>query len=440
MPAILSKTDVLDGRATVFNYKRAPEVWYYREVVPNEKTYRTKKINGATNQAEAIESALQVYTELRELPLPTKKKKEDKEDITEILPPHRSGDLANVDVDTGGAYTINRANSPSLAFKNRRKKGIDVNRAINDYLSIQSERVEALLIKEGTFKEMCQTLSVHLKEYFQEKGVVKTGDIKPDTFQSYVTFRKWCTKLTRNKEAGIIKAFVDNYLIPNRLVASEVVTTKKLIPKVKIKNSDLDANPAINKEDWAKINKWIRFSYLKAGKAHPRPSVYYWRYLFWHFTIIMKNTGARPSELLNLRWKDVEIEDVGRISKSKLQEEINELESEGIEVVLDDESPLMSDAWVKSSAQFGRVERLVAYISIRSTKTGDQREVPTNLGKEFKRFKEFQDAYINEYDLEVEITPDTFVFGNPWNDYQQYKYPSFTNSWWKMIDRKPFTA
>ena len=387
MPAILSKTDVLDGRAQVFNYKRDPEAWYYREVIAGEKSYRTKKIAGATNQAEAIESSLQVYTELRGTPIPLKKKKEE---ITEMLPMHRSGDLANADVDSGGQYTIAQPQRNTHAFQNRRKKGVDVNRSINDYLTIQAERVEALIIKEGTFKEIAQTLGVHLKEYFQEKGVSKTGDIKPDTFQSYATYRKWCTKLTRNKEAGIIKAFVDNYLIPNRLVSNEVVTTKKLIPKVKIKASDLDANPAINKDDWAIMNKWIRFSYLKAGKAHPRPSVYYWRYLFWHFTLIMKNTGARPSELLSIRWKDIEIEDVGRVSQSQLEQEIAELEAEGIDVV-GEYNPKKGD-WVPSSTQLGRVERLVAHIYVKTSKTGDQREIPTNLGKEFRRFYEFQEA------------------------------------------------
>ena len=36
--------------------------------------------------------------------------------------------------------------------------------------------------------------------------------------------------------------------------------------------------------------------------------------------LISKNTGARPEELLKLRWKDVEYEDVGRFSKTAQQE------------------------------------------------------------------------------------------------------------------------
>tara|TARA_R100001082_G_scaffold93016_1_gene59750 strand:+ start:83 stop:784 length:702 start_codon:yes stop_codon:yes gene_type:complete len=145
----------------------------------------------------------------------------------------------------------------------------------------------------------------------------------------------------------------------------------------------------------------------------------------------MKNTGARPNELLNLRWKDVEIEDVGRVSKSKLREEIEELAQEGIDVV--GEYNRKKGEWVPSSEELGRVERLVAHIYIRTTKTGDQREVPTNLGNAFRRFKKFQDEYIAANDLPVSITPNTLIFGNPNNDYFPYQYACFSNSWWKMM-------
>ncbi len=65
MPAILSKKDVLDGRAQILNYKRLPNVWYYREVIPGEKRYRTQKIQGAESEAEAAAQALDIYGEFR---------------------------------------------------------------------------------------------------------------------------------------------------------------------------------------------------------------------------------------------------------------------------------------------------------------------------------------------------------------------------------------
>ena len=54
MPAILSKKDVLDGRAQILNYKRLPNVWYYREVIPGKKRYRTQKIQSAEAAAQGM--------------------------------------------------------------------------------------------------------------------------------------------------------------------------------------------------------------------------------------------------------------------------------------------------------------------------------------------------------------------------------------------------
>ena len=427
MPTILNKQDVLDGRAQVFNYKRNAEHWYYREVVPGEQRYRTKRIPNVTTQSEAVGVALQIFSEFRETPV---EPVIEQEKITKPLLPHRSIDLANANVDTGGAHTLKRK-PPSSAFKNRKKKGRDIGEVIDDYLTIQAERVEAALIKEGTFKETVQTLGVHLKGYFNEKGIASTNQIKEDSFKGYPTYRKWCTKLTRNKEAGIIKAFVDNHLTRQRLIAPEVAMIKNLVPKVKIKQSDLDANPAINAKDWSIINKWIRFEYVTQGKQHPRPSVYYWRYLFWTFTIVMKNTGCRPAELLNLRWKDVEIEDVGRISRSKLEEEIQELEAEGIDIVGDHEGD--PGDWAPSENSLGREERLIAYLFIKTSKTGDQREVPANIGQALRRFYKFQEEYIALNKCPGQLTPNTFVFANPEKGYIPYGYSTFSSSWWRMM-------
>ena len=56
MPAILSKKDVLDGQAQILNYKRDPNAWYYREVIPGEKRYRTKRIEEVESEEEAREN------------------------------------------------------------------------------------------------------------------------------------------------------------------------------------------------------------------------------------------------------------------------------------------------------------------------------------------------------------------------------------------------
>ena len=113
----------------------------------------------------------------------------------------------------------------------------------------------------------------------------------------------------------------------------------------------------------------------------------------------MKNSGCRPNELLSLRWKDVEITDVGRYSKSK-----------GI-----------------------TEERLIAYIRVTASKTGEQREIPCNLGNALRRWSQYQRAYVKKRNCSVEVTPNSLVFGNPHHELQAYTYPCYTRAWKQVL-------
>ena len=436
MPKLLEKRKVLGGRAEIIKYEESPDTWYYREKLPEEKAYRTRKISNVVTQLEAEDAAILIYAQLRSEPVIPREERIKRDDLfeTEQPSPHLSPNAANHNDGIGGAYLLTDRSKPERSdkFIKRKRKGTDIDKAIDEHLTRLSERVEANELKESTFKEHLQTLAVHLKRYFKKEGITKTSQITADTFTNYPLYRKGCSKLTKNKEARHIKGFVDNYLAKKKLVDVDVVSNKKLVPMVKIRQEDLDANPAINDEDWRKINSWIRNIYLKQGETHPRPSVHYWRYLFWHFTLIMKNSGARPVELLNLRWKDIQIEDVGRISQSKKREEIEELEAEGIEIVGDD-FDIDPNAWALNPEALGREERLISHIFIRASKTGKQREIPANLGNAFRRFKEFQERYIEENQLDLSLTPHTLIFGNPHNFYSQYSYATFTSSWHKCM-------
>ena len=435
MPKLLEKHKVLGGRAEIIKYEESPDTWYYREKLPEEKAYRTRKISNVETKLEAEDAAILVYAKLRSEPVIPREERIKRDELyeKEQPSPHLSSNAANHDDGIGGAYLLSDRSKPerSNKFINRKRRGTDIDKAIDEHLARLSERVEANELKESTFKEHMQTLAVHLKRYFVQEGITKTSQITADTFTAYPLYRKGCSKLTKNKEARHVKGFVDNYLAKKKLVDVDVVSNKKLVPLSKIKQEDLDANPAINDEDWKLINSWIRNTYLKQGESHPRPSVHYWRYLFWHFTLIMKNCGARPVELLNLRWKDIEIEDVGRISESKRREEIEELEAEGIDVVGFEEEE--SNAWAINESALGREQRLIAHIFIRASKTGRQREIPTNLGKAFMRFKEYQEQYIEKNQLDLTLTPHTLIFGNPNNFYSKYSYHTFTTSWHKCM-------
>jgi len=448
MPRLVEKHKVLNGRAEIITYDRDPNAWYYRQKLDGEKAYTTRRIQNATTKQEAEEASILLYVATQNKliePKQVRTKQASSEEIVEhleetefVTPDARlSANAAEHDNGVGGAYLLKDRSEPLRTgrFINRRRKGIHIEDAINAYIAELSDRVEANELKANTFKEYLQTLSVHLTLYFKEEGIKFTSQINADSFTRYPLYRKWASKLTKNKEARHIKAFVDHYLAKKRLIDVEVATNKKLIPLSRITQEDLDANPAINKEDWSKINSYIRNVYLKVGADHPRPSVYYWRYLFWNFTLIMKNTGCRPVELLNLRWKDITIEDVGRISRTKLQEDIEYYESEGIQVMIEEED-LNPDpnAWARSPNQLGREERLIAHVFIRASKTGKQREVSTHQGIAFKRFKEFQDEYCRINDLESKPSPESLVFGNPHKYFEKYTYNTYTVAWNKIRD------
>jgi integrase len=177
-----------------------------------------------------------------------------------------------------------------------------------------------------------------------------------------------------------------------------------LVPTVRMKQSDFDANPAINEGDWRRINLYIRQKYLPQAAEHSNFRVHHWRYLVWTFTVVMKNTGARPNELLKLRWKDVEIENIGRWSESKQEVE----------------------------------DRFIAYLTLSDSKTNAKREVPANVGDALIRWMKYRLTYLKNnypdiFEKQGANQPDQLVFGNPANEFKAYSLSSIRNSWNEIV-------
>ena len=99
--------------------------------------------------------------------------------------------------------------------------------------------------------------------------------------------------------------------------------------------------------------------------------------MFWHWMLIAKNTGARPEELLKLRWKDIEYEDICRFSKTAQRERIQEMQDLGIPI---DEDNL---------DELGQVSNEVAHVVLRSAKTGTPRISSCNSVYVFERWLKF---------------------------------------------------
>ena len=64
MPAIAQKVDALKG--CVFTYQGREGKWYYREYLETTQSYRYLLIKGAKTLEQALEKAIDAYTELRQ--------------------------------------------------------------------------------------------------------------------------------------------------------------------------------------------------------------------------------------------------------------------------------------------------------------------------------------------------------------------------------------
>ena len=136
---------------------------------------------------------------------------------------------------------------------------------------------------------------------------------------------------------------------------------------------------------------------------------------------------------MKLKWKDIEVVDVGRVSESMKEEEIQELRSEGIEV-FDDES-ISDGGWVESNKSFGREQRLISYITVTSGKTGQIREVPTNTGYVFVRLKDYLNNYYKEHSSNRQVEGNDLVFGNINNYGRPYDYSMYGKCWRRILVR-----
>ena len=68
IPKIHQKETVLEGKGVILSYSKSPNVYYYRELIPGTKTYRTKKIEGVDNIEDGKKKVLDIYSEFRGRP------------------------------------------------------------------------------------------------------------------------------------------------------------------------------------------------------------------------------------------------------------------------------------------------------------------------------------------------------------------------------------
>ena len=327
-----------------------------------------------------------------------------------------------------------RPPSPTLTQKSLEKKHRtqSIEQSVENFLQNQQDKEDSGIITYRTYRSKRNVLINLLIPYLKTKGITKTRQINDDTFSDYIIYRKNKSKLTINKEIKAIKNYLNEWLLKKRLIEPEVVMNKKLFPPVRIQMSDLMSNPPITDRDWKTINTEIR-RWVKESTNNPNHRSHLWRTVFWTFTLVMKNGGFRPEELMKLKWNQIEIVDVGRITETKKLEEIEELRSEGIEI--EDDGTIDDGGWVDSTKSIGREQRLISYITVTSSKTGSIREVPTNSGSVFVRFKDYLNKYYQDHYSNRQVMGNGLVFGNINNEGKPYSYSMYGIYWSRIIGR-----
>ena len=400
MPKLHAKTKVLGGRAQVVSYDRDPGVFFYRELITGTKTYRSKRLEATTLEAATLE-AVDAYTALR-------------------LP--------------GAAL---EASTTPVEVKRGSRGSKQLKKAIQDYLKELMGKVSAGVIKQRTYDIAEDTIYKPVLRFFEETGIKTTSGITYDTFKDYVVWRqrtatgphdnlkkgRGLTKLSLLRELHQIRKFVNSYLVPRGYIKAELAQRKGFIDYPKINHEDLLANPAINPDDWTTIINFVRKEWVNLPKERAAPKGVWSRTMFWNWILICKNTGARPEELIKLKWKEVEFEDIGRFSKTAQQERIQELMS--LNIPFDEEN----------LEELGQVSKEIAHVVLKSSKTGSIRISSCNCVNVFERWLKFQKAWIKERGLNTEIGPNDYVFGRPHEGGRVLTYSRFKDMWQDVRNR-----
>ena len=202
--------------------------------------------------------------------------------------------------------------------------------AIKDWINVQKKRVDAGNLEQTSFTHKDIILRIHLFKYLTEyKRLTNTSQINNTTFDEYLIFRADTTRINQQRELTVVGEFIKKHLIKHALIREQNWVKSNFLPTVDVRQIDRMANPAINEKDWRTIHNFVRNQFTKEANNLTQPirrlQRQYFVKLFYTFIMIAKNTGMSPEEILKLKYKNVEVRNVGRISKSKKKEELADI-------------------------------------------------------------------------------------------------------------------
>jgi integrase len=169
-----------------------------------------------------------------------------------------------------------------------------------DYADLQKERVEAGQIALHRWKVVESVIAAQLNRYI---GSVQINLIGQDRWLSYPLWRQRNGKGRNGRvsdasirtEMAIFRSIMA-YAASKKYIADSQMFRGKL-PLAKVRREEFTP------EEYRKLHTFARGWVKKARK----PVQTWYRTVAYNFVLIMCNTGMRPPEAKNLRWRDVAI-------------------------------------------------------------------------------------------------------------------------------------
>ena len=348
MPAIKTALTV-DTGISVFCYESGKEGWYVRKWNKAERRYRIKRIEGATTQSEALANFYKALATFEQSAQRVLKKASEDVTIAEL---------------------------------------------VVDFNLMEEKRVAAGLKDENA--QIRRTSSMNrMLEYLEAKEIVYPSQINGMTWEDYPVFRKSVMKNTRKTELKDIGTFCRNFLVSRGYLSNETAMGRGFIPRITIGDDELDANPAITPSDYKGMNPFLR---TELTQRATNSAGEYTRRMFATFVHLLKNSGCRPSELLALRRKDIEITNPKRWSESKQEWQDN----------------------------------YKLKIHIRKSKTGKKRDVlcRSNAASNLLDFLKFQRTWLDQSNCTFIVKDDSLIFGKPDEHFDKtLSYRRFDEYW-----------
>jgi len=168
-----------------------------------------------------------------------------------------------------------------------------------DFAAFQKERAEAGQITMHRWRVIDSHIRTQLNRYL---GTVQITLIGPDRWDNYPIWRQQNGKGRSGGRVsdGTVRDEMSTFRSIMAYAAARKLISESQIPKGKLPISKV-AREEFTPEEYRQLHTFAR-GWIKAART---PFHAWYRTMAYNFLLVMTNTGMRPSEAKNLRWRDV---------------------------------------------------------------------------------------------------------------------------------------